>query len=50
MQRSGDAVVQHLATMPGRDEPRIQKLRRCLGRDVLFPARHRRDAARPPGR
>lgn len=36
-----DAVVQHLATMPGRDEPRIQRLRRYLERDVLFPARHR---------
>ena len=45
-----DAVVQHLATMPGRDEPRIQKLRRYLEHDVLFPARHRHDAARPTGR
>jgi hypothetical protein len=45
-----DAVVQHLANMPGRDEPRIQKLRRYLERDVLFPARHRHDAARQPGR
>ncbi len=45
-----DAVVQHLATMPGRDEPRIQKLRRYLEHDVLFPARHRHDAARATGR
>jgi hypothetical protein len=45
-----DAVVQHLATMPGRNEPRIQKLRRYFEHDVLFPARHRHGAARPPGR
>jgi hypothetical protein len=45
-----DAVIQHLASMPGRDEPRIQKLRRYLERDLLLPARHRHDAARPPGR
>jgi hypothetical protein len=32
-----DAVVQNLATMPGRDAPRIQKFRRYLERDVLFP-------------
>jgi hypothetical protein len=38
-----DAVVQHLARMPGRDEPRIQKLRRYLERDVLYPAARRRD-------
>lgn len=37
-----DAVVQHLARMPGRDEPRIQKLRRYLERDVLYPAEQRR--------
>jgi hypothetical protein len=45
-----DAVVQHLATMPGRDEPRIQKLRRYLERDVLFPARHRHGAGPSTGR
>lgn len=45
-----DAVVQHLATMPGRDEPRIQKLRRYLERDVLFPARHRHGAGPSKGR
>jgi hypothetical protein len=37
-----DAVVQHLNTMPGRDAPRLQKLRRYLERDVLFPAQKRR--------
>ena len=37
-----DAVIQHLAHMPGRDEPRIQKLRRYLERDVLYPAQRRR--------
>jgi hypothetical protein len=37
-----DAVVQHLARMPGRDEPRIQKLRHYLERDVLYPAERRR--------
>ena len=42
-----DAAIQHLATMPGRDEPRIQKLRRYLERDVLYPAQRRHDAARP---
>ena len=37
-----DGVVQHLATMPGRDDPRVQKLRRYLERDVLHPAHQRR--------
>jgi hypothetical protein len=37
-----DAVVRHLDTMPGRDAPRLQKLRRYLERDVLFPAQKRR--------
>ncbi|MBP6764708.1 MAG: hypothetical protein KA141_06915 [Rubrivivax sp.] len=41
-----DAVVQQLARMPGRDEPRIQKLRRYLERDVLYPAARRRAAPR----
>jgi hypothetical protein len=45
-----DAVVQHLATMPGRDELRVQKLRRYLERDVLFPARHRHGAGPSTGR
>lgn len=37
-----DAVIQNLATMPGREEPRIQKFRRYLERDVLYPAQRRR--------
>ncbi len=39
-----DAVIQYMTQMPGRNEPRHQKLRRYLERDVLFPAqeRHRR--------
>lgn len=37
-----DAVVQRLSLMPGRDDPRVQRLRRYLERDVLFPARRRR--------
>jgi hypothetical protein len=36
-----DSVVQHLATMPGRDDPRIQRLRRYFEREVLFPAQQR---------
>jgi hypothetical protein len=36
-----DAVIQYLNVMPGRNEPRVQKLRRYLERDVLFPARER---------
>ncbi len=47
-----DAVVQHLAQMPGRDDPRVQRLRRYLQRDVLDPAerRHRVAAGRPGAR
>ncbi|MBI5260102.1 MAG: hypothetical protein HY855_26620 [Burkholderiales bacterium] len=37
-----DGVVQHLATRPGRTDPRIQRLRRYLEREVLFPAAQRR--------
>jgi hypothetical protein len=37
-----DAVVQLLATMPGRDEHRTQRLRKYLERDVLYPAARRR--------
>ena len=37
-----DAVVTHLATAPGRLDPRIVRLRRWLERDVLFPAAERR--------
>jgi hypothetical protein len=40
-----DAVVQLLATMPGRDAHRTQRLRKYLERDVLFPAARRRDGA-----
>jgi hypothetical protein len=43
-----DAVVQHLNTMPGRHDPRVQRLRRYLEREVLFPAKQRRERA--PGR
>ena len=38
-----DAVIAMLASMPGRDEPRLQKLRRYLERDVLYPAQRRRE-------
>lgn len=37
-----DAVVKHLATMPGRDDPRMQRLRRYFQREVMFPAAERR--------
>jgi hypothetical protein len=37
-----DAVVQHLNTMPGREAPRVQRLRRYFEREVLFPASKRR--------
>jgi hypothetical protein len=37
-----DAVVRHLNTMPGRDDPRIQRFRRYFEREVLFPAGQRR--------
>ena len=40
-----DAVVRHLATMPGRDAPRVQHLRRYFEREVLFPAQERRRRA-----
>jgi hypothetical protein len=40
-----DAVVQHLNTMPGRHDPRVQRLRRYFEREVLFPARLRRERA-----
>lgn len=41
-----DAVVERLATAPGRMEPRTVRLRRYLERDVLFPAAERRRRAR----
>lgn len=37
-----DAVVQHLATMPGRADPSVVRLRRYFEREVLFPAQERR--------
>lgn len=40
-----DAVIQYMTTMPGRNDPRHQKLRRYLERDVLFPAQERRRRA-----
>jgi hypothetical protein len=36
-----DAVVLHLNTMPGREDPRVQRLRRYLEREVLYPASKR---------
>lgn len=44
-----DGVVGHLASFPGRMDPRVQKLRRWLERDVLFPAAQR-PRGRAPGR
>ena len=45
-----DAVVQRLASMPERHDPRVQKFRRYLERDVLHPAARRREQRqqRPP--
>ncbi|KPF45750.1 hypothetical protein IP87_07600 [beta proteobacterium AAP121] len=40
-----DAVIAYLGAMPGRDEPRLQKLRRYLERDLLYPAQRRRERA-----
>ena len=45
-----DAVIQNLAHMPGRDEPRLQRLRRYLERDVLYPAQRRHAVAKPAPR
>lgn len=39
-----DAVVHNLATRPGREDRRVQKLRRYLEREVLYPAQRRREA------
>jgi hypothetical protein len=38
---SVEAVVQHLAHFPRRNEPRVQSLRRYFERDVLYPASRR---------
>jgi hypothetical protein len=40
-----DAVAEHLATAPGRMDPRTVRLRRYLEREVLFPAGERRRRA-----
>lgn len=37
-----DGLIQTLNTMPGRTEPRVQRFRRYLERDLLFPANQRR--------
>jgi len=37
-----DGLIQTLNTMPGRTEPRVQRFRRYLERDLLFPANERR--------
>lgn len=37
-----DGVVAHLASMPGRMDPRIVRLRRYFEREVLYPAAQRR--------
>ena len=36
-----DAVAERLSTMPGRTDPRIQRLRRYFEREVLYPAAER---------
>ena len=40
-----DAVVQHLNTMPGRELPKVQRLRRYFEREVLDPAHRRRETS-----
>ena len=40
-----DAVIQYLSQGPGHNDLRVQKLRRYLERDVLFPAQERRRRA-----
>jgi len=37
-----DSVVHYLAQMPERTDPRVQKFRRYLEREVLYPASQRR--------
>ena len=37
-----DAVVHYLAQMPERNDPRVQRFRRYLEREVLYPASQRR--------
>jgi len=38
-----DAVVQRLSTMPGRADPRVQRLRKYFEREVLYPAQRRHE-------
>lgn len=40
-----DAVITYLGHMPERNDPRVQKLRRYLERDVIHPAAERRRRA-----
>ena len=40
-----DAVINYLGHMPERNDPRVQKLRRYLERDVIHPAAERRRRA-----
>jgi hypothetical protein len=42
LQLRADAVVTWLSTMPARDDPLVQRLRRYIERDVLYPAAERR--------
>jgi hypothetical protein len=41
-----DEVVRVLGTRPGATDPRVQRLRRYFEREVLFPARLRRERAK----
>lgn len=41
-----DAVVAWLSAMPGREHPRVQRLRRYFEREVLYPAEQRRRRGR----
>ena len=43
-----DSVVQYLAQMPERTDPRVQKFRRYLEREVLYPASQRRSRGGDP--
>jgi hypothetical protein len=38
-------VVHHLSHMPGREDPRVQRFRRYLERELLFPAAKRNRAS-----
>ena len=43
-----DTLVQSLATLPNRTEPSVQRFRRYLERDLMFPAAERRRRAPSP--